>query len=141
MIRNIIKSHHAIRGIAALFVFIFHLEEVLLLGNISLNSQVLSKSYLWVDCFFMLSGFILSYTYSEIFRINDLYSFYESAKKFFIARFFRIYPLHIFTIILLLLIRASSYLFFEQTSPFFRGNNNLYSLFTNIFFSTKLGNK
>lgn len=45
-----------------------------------------------VSLFFVLSGFILSYTYQERFKEDN---FYLNYKKFILNRFARIYPLHI----------------------------------------------
>lgn len=49
---------------------------------------------MWVDFFFVLSGFIMCYVYHSYFNIGVKWSNY---KKFIGARFARVYPLHFFT--------------------------------------------
>lgn len=49
---------------------------------------------MWVDFFFVLSGFILCYVYHSNFTIGVTWRKY---KKFIGARFARVYPLHLFT--------------------------------------------
>ncbi|CAM4459097.1 acyltransferase [Deinococcus marmoris] len=59
-------------------------------------STMFSDGYMGVSFFFILSGFILTYTYQERLRKSDA----GSMKKFFIARFARIYPLHALTFLI-----------------------------------------
>jgi peptidoglycan/LPS O-acetylase OafA/YrhL len=90
-----IKSHTALRGIAALLVVIFH-YKALVKNELDLDAHThfFSMGYLWVSCFFILSGFILCYVYgTSPAQSKDL------AKRFFIARFARIYPLHLATLL------------------------------------------
>jgi peptidoglycan/LPS O-acetylase OafA/YrhL len=56
------------------------------------------KCYLMVDLFFIMSGFIILHVYKDDFalRISG-----KSLKKYFVARFARIYPLHFFAMLLL----------------------------------------
>src|SRR5579864_2520180 len=81
-----------LRGIAALLTVIFHIDvflgwEMLPPGG----SPLLSHMYLMVDFFFILSGFIMCHVYGNRFlkdvRITEF-------RKFTIARFSRVYPLH-----------------------------------------------
>ena len=51
---------------------------------------VVRDGYLGVDLFFVLSGFVLSFAYSERFKAN----FHSAVIEFFFARVWRIYPLH-----------------------------------------------
>ncbi|HZY78438.1 MAG TPA: acyltransferase [Cyclobacteriaceae bacterium] len=95
-----------LRGIAALFVIIFHCDLFLGGGGGLLisreTSPLLTKGYLMVDFFFVLSGFIMGYVYFKSFEENGMGSF----RKFIVARFARIYPLHVFTFIWVLVIYA-----------------------------------
>lgn len=118
-----------------MIVLLFHFDEILVWGDIDLFSTApfLAKSYLMVDCFFILSGFVLSYVYGRSLTFNAQVRFRDSSTKFLIARVARIYPLHIFTLGVMLLIRASSYAVLPQTDPFFRGKNDLSGLIMNIF--------
>ena len=61
MQRRYIKSHASLRGIAALLVVFYHIqfgEHVRLFWEV----DFFRKGYLWVDLFFILSGFVISYT-------------------------------------------------------------------------------
>ena len=58
-----------------------------------------AKGYLWVEFFFTLSGFVLTYVYAarvrEFWRGNAYFTFLK-------ARFARLYPLHIATLLVIL---------------------------------------
>jgi peptidoglycan/LPS O-acetylase OafA/YrhL len=88
-VKREIQSLTALRGIGALLVLCHH---VFVAGP-------LTRGYLGVDLFFMLSGFVLLYCYESQFRGQVRWSNYKS---FLVARLSRIYPLHLLTIVLLL---------------------------------------
>ncbi|MCU0450829.1 MAG: acyltransferase [Bernardetiaceae bacterium] len=92
-----------LRGFAALFTVIFHLN---LFTNGSLlderHSLLLNKMYLMVDFFFALSGFILMHVYGAWFQDKVTAGTF---KKFALARFARVYPLHLFTLLFLVGVR------------------------------------
>jgi len=79
-------------------------------------SMFFEKSYLMVDLFFVMSGFIMLHVYGRSFggvmgdgglRVagrGDLGLWKDNLRKFFVARFARTYPLHLFTLLLLVLI-------------------------------------
>ena len=78
------------RFVAALGVFIFHLK------NIDQGiSPVWNGSYgLFVDMFFILSGFVISYSYPSTSTGTRSYA------RFLVRRIARIYPLHLLTLLL-----------------------------------------
>src|SRR5450432_852731 len=85
------------RGIAALLTVIFHVD--LFMGNALVHpsaSMILHRMYLMVDFFFILSGFIMCYVYGNRFKQQVKR---KDFKKFTIARFSRVYPLHFATLI------------------------------------------
>lgn len=88
----------SLRGIAAVLVMCHHFMFVLLpdLGA-SIPSRLFLKSYLWVDLFFILSGFVLAYVYQNTFRTAITSTDYRA---FMQTRFARIYPLHFFMLFL-----------------------------------------
>lgn len=88
----------SLRGIAAIFVVWHHLMFVVMPDVAAFTpSRLFEKSYLWVDLFFILSGFVLAYIYQDTFRNGVTGARY---RPFIQARFARIYPLHLFILIL-----------------------------------------
>ncbi len=82
-----------IRGIAALMVILLHanLTAVKMAGGSV--PDVIFRGGLFVDVFFVLSGFILSHIYLTGREGREPFGW----SKFFLARLARIYPLHIVT--------------------------------------------
>jgi peptidoglycan/LPS O-acetylase OafA/YrhL len=108
-----------VRFIAAFSVLVFHYgasfaEHSGLPGPLS---NILHNGYLGVSLFFMLSGFILTYTHQED-QINGQFMF-----DFYMARFARIYPVYILALVIALpvlsyklsLISAAKVLFMVQS--------------------------
>ncbi len=95
----------ALRGIAALWVTLFHLNNAIYNIQLPYLSELFGNGYLMVDLFFIMSGFIIMYVYGDGFshRVTK-----PGLTKFIIARFARIYPLHFFTLALLITSRALS---------------------------------
>jgi peptidoglycan/LPS O-acetylase OafA/YrhL len=90
-----------LRGFAALMVVVFHFEELLGRFVNAGDSMFIRKSYLMVDLFFIMSGFIIFHVYNKDFQSNiDKHSF----GKFLRARFARIYPLHFFMLLISIVI-------------------------------------
>ncbi len=80
------QSLEAFRGIAAISIIYYH--SMFTSGTFSYFRL---NSHLFVDFFFILSGFIISYAYMQ--KLTDKQ---VSAKTFFIKRIFRLYPMHLF---------------------------------------------
>lgn len=87
-----------LRGVFAIFVIIVHCDTFI--GFHSLldihKSHVIEKGYLAVDYFFVLSGFIMCHVYAKSF---DGGVGRAAFKRFLLARFARVYPLHLFTLL------------------------------------------
>lgn len=82
-----IKSLTGIRGIAAVYVILYHIMHY------STKIQFIKNGYIAVDLFFVLSGFIMTYTYKKQF-IQSL-----SATNYLVFmnhRFSRIWPVYAF---------------------------------------------
>jgi len=100
------NSHHAyihnltpLRGFAALWVAAYHFR-MSMPGFARYDiTKVLSKGYMMVDLFFIMSGFIILHVYGDDFSRQLAKG---NVKKYFIARFARTYPLHFFTLGLLI---------------------------------------
>lgn len=101
----------SIRGFAAFFVALFHARLVLFpqwkedIANISL---FLENGYLWVDIFFILSGFVMMYAYRDSFQQGCTMAKW---RHFMWLRFSRIYPLFFTTLLLLLGWESVKYLY------------------------------
>ena len=84
-----------LRGIAALLVVVFHVDSIGMmfqLGPFLPTSGILSRGYLWVDFFFVLSGFVMSHVYGADFREGVRL---PAVRAFAGARFARIVPMHV----------------------------------------------
>ncbi|MCK5728253.1 MAG: acyltransferase [Methylococcales bacterium] len=92
----------AFRGLAALLVVAFHVR---LSGSVTELTFVRS-SHIFVEFFFVLSGFVLVHAYG--FRENLNFS------RFIKARFFRIYPLHLAMFVVVCLLEVVKLIAYQQ---------------------------
>ena len=76
----------AIRGICALFVALFHFPANGLLAS----NALVRNAYLFVDYFFVLSGFVIAFSYGDRLCAGEI-----SLGRFIGLRLGRIYPLHL----------------------------------------------
>ena len=67
-----------LRGIAALLVVIFHSNLMLMTFIPWDKPHFIKASWLWVDFFFVLSGFIISYVYGSNFKNSITLSDYRN---------------------------------------------------------------
>ncbi|MBS1948151.1 MAG: acyltransferase [Bacteroidetes bacterium] len=88
-----------LRGMAALLVAIFHFEMAIARFIPAKTTMFFEKSYLMVDLFFIMSGFIMLHVYGDAFKTAISK---KSFRQFMVARFARIYPLHFFSLLLLI---------------------------------------
>ncbi len=86
----------SLRGLAAILVVLFHAKPHFSRDNLGLAYDVIYNGFLAVDFFFVLSGFILGYTYLSTFSEVTPRQY----KKFILKRIARIYPLHFFVLLL-----------------------------------------
>lgn len=82
----------SLRGLAALSVAVYHIEVTSLITD----SSFVRHSYWLVDFFFILSGFVIAYTYLD--RMKS----WSDISQFQMRRFWRLYPLHLATLLLFL---------------------------------------
>jgi len=117
--KNSLEFLTSLRGIAALWVVLYHIK-IYLIDFIPLSAvQFISKGYLAVDFFFVLSGFIIAMSYQN--KINLLDS--ATITVFFKKRIARIYPLHCFMLLLYMVIPIAYY-FYDKSLP----SQSLYSI-------------
>jgi len=122
------------RGLAAILVALYHLEFL----NHFYDLPFLRNSYLFVDFFFVLSGFVIAHAYQNKLNNNtQLLSFIEK-------RIARLWPLHIFILFLFLLFELLKlYLYqtgnWDNNTPPLTGTYSIYSLITNVFLLHSLG--
>lgn len=99
--RQQIESYPALtglRGIAAWWVVLYHFHAYLAphLGGAAMTA--VNLGYFAVDLFFVLSGFILSHVHNRDFPRLSV----EGVNRFLTIRLARIYPLHLFVLLLYL---------------------------------------
>lgn len=91
-----IRALAGARAIPPLLLVLYHYHEAHGYQNVRWFDVFVAKGYLWVEFFFALSGFILVHVYGrpEGFR----FAYFAFLK----ARLARLYPLHLFTLLLML---------------------------------------
>ncbi|HEY5822737.1 MAG TPA: acyltransferase family protein, partial [Cyclobacteriaceae bacterium] len=113
---NYLTTLTPLRGIAAILVVVFHSNLMLGAFIPTGYTHLIDDGWLWVDFFFVLSGFILAYVYTKDFSQSVKRSAYW---KYMGSRFARVYPLHFFTLIicagLAMIIRSKA----DGLDPFF----------------------
>jgi len=82
-------------------VVMFHFSEGHHYSGFRPLDFLATRGYLWVEFFFVLSGFILTYAYWS--RMKDLFTG-SGYLAFLRARLIRLYPLHLFMLLLILLL-------------------------------------
>ena len=101
--RQILPTLTGLRGFAALMVLLYHIRSAM--GGFLPERviAVLAEGYLAVDLFFVLSGFVLWWTYGAEFRDQGV----RAAPRFIVRRFARIFPLHLAILSAMLLFALS----------------------------------
>jgi peptidoglycan/LPS O-acetylase OafA/YrhL len=116
--RREIQSHTAIRGIAAFLVVAYHLQFDDNLLGVETATTFFKRSYLFVDLFFILSWFIISYV-NQADRGEPLTR--DAIVRFMKKRIIRLYPLVFFCLVYLLVFRATvslAYVALAHRPPF-----------------------
>ncbi|AMO54374.1 hypothetical protein GZ77_22680 [Endozoicomonas montiporae] len=115
MDRKHIKALTGVRGVAALWVFFHHIiNQYPLNGSLPESvKNVADTGWLGVDLFFILSGFVISYVHQKDFEDGVTAT---SWKNFMILRFARVYPVHFFTTMALVVIYLSASVLFHYES-------------------------
>ena len=98
-----IDSLTSIRGIAALWVYLYHCHFLAAGGDGFMKFRQLG--YFGVDVFFILSGFILTYVHLSEFSTRD--DARANTSRFLMLRLARIYPLHLATLLMIVALQFS----------------------------------
>jgi peptidoglycan/LPS O-acetylase OafA/YrhL len=115
-----------LRGVAALFVVLFHAPIFGMGFTLYTHTYFFYQGWLWVDFFFVLSGFIMAHVYGERFqeRIRA-----GAVRDFLMRRFARLWPLHVAALAMLVGLEGAKYLgdfTFTPTMPApFTGHSEL----------------
>lgn len=127
------RRYHALdswRGIAACLVATFHFVTSGYLSAL----PFIRNSYLFVDFFFVLSGFVIAANYRQ--RILDGFPL----GRFFWLRFARLYPLHLFLLVLFFVPELGRYLSGDPVGqPPFTLDRSVPALVANLFLVHSLG--
>ena len=89
-----IRALQGARALPPLLLVLYHYSEAHGYQHVPLFDVFVAKGYLWVEFFFALSGFILVHVYAG--RAEFRYV------EFLKARLSRLYPIHLFTLLLML---------------------------------------
>jgi peptidoglycan/LPS O-acetylase OafA/YrhL len=92
--REEVRPLTGLRGLAALMVAIYHIDSELI-GPTPIG-RLVGKGYLWVDLFFVLSGFVLAMNYGELFAEGWSMRCWG---EFLLKRAARTYPLYLFILL------------------------------------------
>jgi peptidoglycan/LPS O-acetylase OafA/YrhL len=84
-----------LRFLAAMGVVLFHFSVPILKGRSDVLSNLAGAGYIAVDLFYLLSGFILTYSY-----LSPLGTLLGSRRNFYASRFARIYPAYLLAFVL-----------------------------------------
>jgi peptidoglycan/LPS O-acetylase OafA/YrhL len=95
--RPVLRGLTGVRFLAAMHVVLFHYLRFYLAGAPWLIQNIIQAGYVGVGLFFVLSGFILTYTYLDVDSSKAL-----DRRAFWVARFARIYPLYALSLLLAL---------------------------------------
>ena len=113
------------RGLCACLVVLFHFHGYSPLYE----SALIRNSYLFVDFFFVLSGFVIAWNYAA--RLDS----WPAVKRFLILRAGRLYPLHVFMLLCFVAYQGLKFingLSQPSPAPAFAGETQPLALLTNL---------
>jgi hypothetical protein len=121
------------RGVAALLVAIFHLNVFSAIYSL----DFIRNAYLFVDFFFVLSGFVITHSYGD--RMGTL----EDVGTFAFRRFNRLWPLHAIVLLAFVLVEAAKAVLAARGASFyappFTGANTSGAVLLNLVFGQAMG--
>jgi peptidoglycan/LPS O-acetylase OafA/YrhL len=121
------------RGIAALLVALFHLN----IYSAIYSLDFIRNGYLFVDFFFVLSGFVITHSYAN--RLGTL----DGLGTFAIRRFGRLWPLHAVVLLAFVMVESAKAVSAARGASFynppFTGANSLHAIPLNLAFAQSFG--
>ena len=99
-----LRSLTALRGVAAMAVVMQHFSTTAQEHSSAVVPSLVPHGYIAVDLFFALSGFIMSYTYLDLFRRDGIRAY----RGFLVKRAARIVPLNLAVLAMFMLAGAAS---------------------------------
>ena len=136
--KEILLGLELLRFISALAILIWHYQHFAMLPNAH-NFEPQQQPFYNYLSFFYLNGAKAVYLFWALSGYIFFYNYYKEIKTckltiyaFFIDRFSRLYPLHLFTLLVLLFLQFS--FFSNQQEYFIYQNNDVYHLILNLFF-------
>jgi peptidoglycan/LPS O-acetylase OafA/YrhL len=121
------------RGIAALLAAIFHLNVYSAIYPL----DFIRNAYLFVDFFFVLSGFVITHSYAG--RLGTL----EDLGSFAVKRLGRLWPLHVVVLLAFVAVESAKAVLAARGASFyippFTGANSLHTLPMNLAFAQSFG--
>lgn len=103
---NRFRALDSFRGVCALSVVVYHLRVV---GSFT-ELEFFRHADALVAFFFVLSGFVLAHAYGSKITVNF--------KKFFISRTFRLFPLHVFMLMVFILLEGGKFIAHQKGMSF-----------------------
>lgn len=92
-----IRALTALRGVAAMAVVLQHYSSTAEVWSGARIPSLAPHGYMAVDFFFILSGFIMAYTYADAFRTRGIAAY----GPFLLRRVARVWPLQVFVVLAL----------------------------------------
>lgn len=100
-----IRALTGIRGVAALLVVVYH-WAMPYMSQGSVAFRLFGRGYLFVDLFFVLSGFMMALNYGHLFEDHVRW---PAIRFFFLRRFARVYPLYFVVMLALIVFQVTAY--------------------------------
>jgi peptidoglycan/LPS O-acetylase OafA/YrhL len=121
------------RGVAALLVAIFHLNVLSAIYSL----DFIRNAYLFVDFFFVLSGFVIAHSYGD--RMATL----DGVGTFALRRFSRLWPLHAVVLVAFVIAESGKALMAARGASFyappFSGSTAPNAVFMHLAFAQAMG--
>ena len=124
-----------IRGIAAVWVLLFHVQDIAESNGFTLGlpgHDLVAAGWSGVDLFFVLSGFMLMHAHG-----GDTGRTAHGLKSFAVGRFWRIYPLSVAVLLLVTVLVRLDTLFADYYRQLSAGNLSATAFWSTLFLATR----